>query len=238
MRCWIAAARHSPWHGPTSDEEDRRGSPCLLVPPASWARIAAHADHPTPLNPLRPSRKSESVYIATQRWVLEPWEGEDPPALGRSWAIKPKFAVNGKRSCAELAIAYHLRNEGWHGVWVCAYGPRELRSEWFPAPAVKTIAQIGAPMWAVEIFDGLRAANGGKLGGFFDVFAWREPGEVRFDEVKTSGSINPGSQIKFVKPGAGSRSPPRAVDDYQGPEDHLARSPCRTARIIQRKNND
>jgi hypothetical protein len=29
-------------------------------------------------------------------------------------------------------------------------------------------------MWAVEIFDRLRPANGRKL----DVFAWRDPGEV------------------------------------------------------------
>jgi hypothetical protein len=27
---------------------------------------------------------------------------------------------------------HHLRNEGWHGVWVNSFGPRELRSEWFP----------------------------------------------------------------------------------------------------------
>ena len=33
---------------------------------------------------------------------------------------------------------------------------------------------------AVEIFDRLRAANGGTLSGFFDVFAWREPGQVGF----------------------------------------------------------
>ena len=93
----------------------------------------------TQLEPTRfdlPGR-ADPVYIATQRWALEPWKGEDPPELGRSWAIKPKFAVNGNRSCAELAIVHHLRDEGWHGVWVCAYGPRELRSEWFPAPAFK-----------------------------------------------------------------------------------------------------
>ena len=40
-----------------------------------------------------------------------------------------------------------------------------------------------APMWAVEVFDRLRVANGGKLDGFFDVFAWRDPDEVRFDEA-------------------------------------------------------
>jgi hypothetical protein len=39
--------------------------------------------------------REEPVYIATQQWALEPWEGEDPLDLGRSWAIKPKFAVNG-----------------------------------------------------------------------------------------------------------------------------------------------
>jgi hypothetical protein len=46
---------------------------------------------------------------------------------------------------------------------------------------------------------GLRAANGGSLGGFFDVFAWRDPGDVRFDEVKTSGDSSRESQREFVK---------------------------------------
>jgi len=143
---------------------------------------------------------AEPVYIATQQWALEPWEGADPPELSLTWARKGKFAVNGRRSCAELAIMHHLRGDGWDGVWVSAYGPRDLRSEWFPAPAVKTITGTGAPLWAVETFDLLRAANGGKLDGFFDVFAWREPGEVRFDEAKVGrrDSIRP-SQRRFVK---------------------------------------
>jgi hypothetical protein len=51
----------------------------------------------------------------------------------------------------------------------------------------------------VDIFDGLRAANGGKLGGFFDVFAWREPGEVRFDEVKVCRDPIGPNQRRFVK---------------------------------------
>jgi len=55
-------------------------------------------------------------------------------------APKPKFAVNGSRSCAELAIVHHLRDDGWRGVWVNSFGARELRSEWFPVPAVKTLA--------------------------------------------------------------------------------------------------
>ena len=54
-------------------------------------------------------------------------------------------------------------------------------------------------MWAIEVFDRLRAVNGGRLDGFFDVFAWREPGEVRFDEAKTSGNSPRPSQRGFVK---------------------------------------
>jgi hypothetical protein len=143
--------------------------------------------------------REEPVYIATQRWTLEPWEGEDPPGLATIWSRKPKFAINGSRSCAELAIVHHLRNEGWHGVWVNSFGPRELRSEWFPAPAVKAVAETGAPDWAVEAFERLRAAKSGTLGGFFDVFAWREPGQVRFAEAKAGPDRVKPTQLRFVE---------------------------------------
>jgi hypothetical protein len=145
------------------------------------------------------SGREEPVYIATQRWVLEPWEGEDPPSLAKIWARKPKFAVNGGRSCAELAIVHHLRDDGWRGVWVNSFGPRELRSEWFPAPAVKTLAQTGGPEWAVKAFERLRAANGGTFSGFFDVFAWREPGQVRFCEAKVGPDRIKPTQIRFLE---------------------------------------
>ena len=109
---------------------------------------------------MAPCELSPSVTAADPAW----WRPAGKPG-GRPHA-----------GCAELAIVHHLRNEGWHGVWVNSFGPRELRSEWFPAPAVKTLAETGAPDWAVEAFERLRTANGGTLGGFFDVFAWREPG--------------------------------------------------------------
>jgi len=67
--------------------------------------------------------RGEPVYLATQQWALEPWEGEDPPSLAKIWSRKPKFAVNGSRSCAELAIVHHLRDQRWHGVWVNSFGP-------------------------------------------------------------------------------------------------------------------
>jgi hypothetical protein len=157
--------------------------------------------------------REEPVYIATQRWALEPWEGEDPPSLAKIWSRKPKFAVNGSRSCAELAIVHHLRNEGWKGVWVNSFGPRELRSEWFPAPAARTLAETGAPAWAVEAFDRPRTANGGTLGAFFDVFAWRKPGQIRRSEGRPrSGQAHPAPVSR-----AGVALPsPRGVHDHRG----------------------
>jgi hypothetical protein len=138
------------------------------------------------------------VHIRTQRWALERWKGDDPPGLATPWARKPKFSVNGSRSCAELAVVDHLRGNGWRGVWVNAFRG-ELRSEWFPAAAARTLAEAGAPQWAVEIFGRQRAANEGTLSGFFDVFAWREPGQVGFYEAKVGPDRIKPTHLRFVE---------------------------------------
>ena len=153
-----------------------------------------------PPTPLVLPAAGELVRIRTQEWALERWvrDGEDPPGLSVTWGRKPKFSVNGSRSCAELAIAHHLRADGWGGVWVNAFRG-ELRTQWFPAPAARRLAEVGAPGWAVEIFDCLRAANGGTLSGFFDVFAWREPGRAAFFEVKVGPDRIKPTQLGFVE---------------------------------------
>jgi hypothetical protein len=77
-----------------------------------------------------------------------------------------------------------------------------LFSEWPPGPGVKSITQAGAPRWAAEIFERLLAANPNRsqpFGGFFDVFVWRDPGEVRFYEVKVGEDDINLSQCKFVE---------------------------------------
>jgi hypothetical protein len=51
----------------------------------------------------------------------------------------------------------------------------------------------------VEIFEGLRAANGGTLSGFFDVFAWREPGRAAFVEVKVGLDRIKPTQVRFAE---------------------------------------
>jgi VRR-NUC domain len=82
---------------------------------------------------------------------------------------------------------------------VSAWGSGTLFSEWPPGQGVRAIAQAGAPSLAAEIFDRLLDANRRSFGGFFDVFAWREPGEVRFYEVKVGKDDINRNQRRFVE---------------------------------------
>jgi hypothetical protein len=132
--------------------------------------------------------------INRERCTLEPWTGgPDPDDLQQTWARKPAVVVDGRRSCPELAVLAGLKLDGWDGVWVNAYG-RELRQDWFPSPAVSIVD--AAPADVAATFERLRAANGG-LGGFFDVFAWRD-GQVRFVEVKFGRDKWRDNQQRFV----------------------------------------
>jgi VRR-NUC domain len=176
-------------------EPSRYAVPMALTAPQGHGHIQVTERPPTTFRLAQ-----GTVHVATQRWDLERWSGApDPPDIQRLWGRKPKFTVNGRRSCAELAVVDYLRRDGWDGVWVSAFAGSWLRSEWFPAPGHRTLAEAGAPVWAVEIFEQLRAANDGKLSGFFDVFAWREPDEVRFLEVKVARDRIQPTQRRFAE---------------------------------------
>ncbi len=90
--------------------------PALLAPPSAPGQYCDAWRSP---NGLRCGStclvRVEPVYIATQRWMLDPWVDEDPPGLSKIWARKPKFAVNGSRSCAELAIVHYMRTRAGTG---------------------------------------------------------------------------------------------------------------------------
>lgn len=60
-------------------EETVLCAPCLLVP----LSVPEPGLLPMRITELPPTRfnlpeRANPVYIATQRWALEPWEGEDP----------------------------------------------------------------------------------------------------------------------------------------------------------------
>jgi hypothetical protein len=73
-----------------------------------------------------------------------------------------------------------------------------IRQAFVPAPAFRTLAAADAAPWVAEIFDAVKDANGGMLAGFFDVFAWREPSEVLFAEVKVGPDRIRASQRRFL----------------------------------------
>jgi hypothetical protein len=144
---------------------------------------------------LSPGLRAE---VSTQRWTPAWSVGKpEPAALPRIWSRKPMVAVGGRPVCAELAVVSELALAGWQGVWVSAFG-NFLRREWFPVPAFRAIAAAGARPWAAEIFEAVKDTNGGTLAGFFDVFAWREPGEVLFCEVKDGPGRIQASQHRFL----------------------------------------
>lgn len=80
----------------------------------------------------------------------------------------------------EPADLLYLPGKSFRGRWVACAG--QLRHRWIYSSRHPSDQLVPRP------------------GSFFDVFAWREPGEVRFDEAKVGrrDSIRP-SQRRFVK---------------------------------------
>src|SRR5690348_6433326 len=76
--------------------------------------------------------------------------------LKKIWSIKPKYAVAGARSCAELTIAGQLACDGWGAVWVSAFAGVRLWNRCFPAEGLRTITEAGVAAWVAHIFDRLR----------------------------------------------------------------------------------
>jgi hypothetical protein len=156
-----------------------------------------NVDHAEPAHDpgpaLRAGCRRHDAAMAASLWSGEP----EPAGLPRIWLRKPIVAVAGRPCCAELAVVAELRTAGWQGAWVSAFGGF-VRRQWFPAPAFRTMAATGAAPSAADIFDAVKDANGGTLAGFFDVFAWREPAEVLFCEVKVGPDRIQPSQRQFL----------------------------------------
>ena len=96
---------------------------------------------PTPL--VLPAA-GELVHIRTQLWALERWEGEDERGLAVPWARKPKFSVNGGPLVCGAGYRASPAGSRLERAWVNAFRG-ELRTQWFPAPAARQLAEVGAP---------------------------------------------------------------------------------------------
>jgi hypothetical protein len=76
----------------------------------------------------------------------------------------------------ELATLGYLEKDGWCGVWVDSFHSSKNNDKlWVEMPPKGSAP--GFPPRVQERFNAIKQKNGGKLSGFFDVFAWKGDGD-------------------------------------------------------------
>jgi hypothetical protein len=120
---------------------------------------------------LLPSGRIVDVPKVTASFAL--WRGEQPPERQRK---KPIVEFEGRMAFAELAILWSLQKLGWNGVWMGAYRGK-IRADYWNLPLFELPSEPKA------VLDRISAVRGGKEGGTWDVFCWRD-NEYLFAESK------------------------------------------------------
>jgi len=113
-----------------------------------------------------------SADVPRCRYLFKPWKGQP---IRDTYGGKAVLEFDGKPVFAELAILGTIQRAGWDGVWVDTYRKKFRRS--LPPDCCVL------PSHAQELYERIRRANGGKISGCFDVFAWNA-GKHLFIESK------------------------------------------------------
>ena len=85
-------------------------------------------------------------------------------ALSQTYTSKPLVSVHGDAMFGELAILRWLEKDGWDGVWVDTFHGGKF---WRAMP--HTSSPVRLPPNAQSVVDRIKAANGVKSSGAFDV---------------------------------------------------------------------
>jgi hypothetical protein len=98
----------------------------------------------------------------------------------------------------ELAILRYLEKDGWKGVWVDAFHSRGGKDVlWSGMPPHGVAPPL--PPNVSEKFTAIKEKNGGKLFGFFDVFAWKGDGnDYLFVEYKGKDDSPDDNELKWI----------------------------------------
>jgi len=126
-----------------------------------------------------PSGKFADLPICAPKFTK--WTGQ-PPKF--TFGNKPVLLHQGAPIFAELLVLRLLEAEGWAGVWVSSYGGLKFLREMPEGPAL-TSDLIEIPDAKREFIEALTRSIG-RVGGCFDVFAWRDD-ELIFCETKRRG---------------------------------------------------
>ena len=114
------------------------------------------------------------VQIPKTEPIYELWTGQPPSdRYGKKAVLNSK----GEPAFAELAILRIFASAGWQGVWVDTYR-HKYRTAYFPPNEIKLAAEQQKLL--SSIYD-----KAGTKTGCWDVFCWREGGEILFAESKS-----------------------------------------------------
>ena len=144
-----------------------------------------------------------SVSVPTCRYRLKLWRGKP---IADTYGRKPVLDFHGKAVFAEIAIVRILQMAGWDGVWVDTYSRGKFRQSMPPH-------ECALPSHAQDLYDRICLANGKRIGGCFDVFAWKGP-KYLFVESKWHDSIGK-KQIEWFEVALNSGVPLRSFLIFQ-----------------------
>jgi hypothetical protein len=120
-----------------------------------------------------------SVGVARCHFLFKPWQGKPLPD---TYGGKAVLDFGGQPVYAELAILRTPQETGWDGVWVDTYG-RQFRRDLPPD-------SCELPSHALERYKRICRANGDKVSGCFDVFAWKGPAYLFVESKGGKDSIH------------------------------------------------
>jgi hypothetical protein len=113
--------------------------------------------------------------------------------LLHTYTSKPLVSVDGDAMFGELAILRWLEKDGWDGVWVDTFHGGKF---WRAMPHKSSPVRL--PPDAQALVDRIKAANGGKSSGAFDVMAWRH-GTFAFLEYKGEGDKSNRNEARWIE---------------------------------------
>ncbi len=115
-----------------------------------------------------------------------------------TYLSKTVVAHDGRILFGELAILRYLEKDQWKGVWVDTFhshGRKDVLWSGMPPTGVAP----ALPPKVSEKFQAIKEKNGGKLSGFFDVFAWKGDGDdYMFIEYKGRGDSTNDNELGWI----------------------------------------
>ncbi len=145
-------------------------------------------------------RTSDDTDILLERWTVR-FPASIPNRLPdgaakQTYVSKPLVAPFGQPVFGELAILRCLEQDGWSGAWVDTFHGEELF--WRDMPHQSQSVALSHEPQLLDLYRAVVAANGGKRGGFFDVFA-RRGGDVIFIEYKGEGDRANANEASWIR---------------------------------------